>query len=319
MNALKSTAIRRLHNSIIVLLTLFTYTNLMGCVYIYFNHQPDDPKMELIKEKNLPTQEGKNLYLSTSAGDVRINSWDKNEVQVKIFGNERAKNKMNFNVEETSDGVQVEGKSTASSWLSFWKGTRVRYEIVIPQKYNSEASTSGGDVYLDDMTGNAKFRTSGGDIRVQKVIGKVDASTSGGDIRLMYISGPIKCRTSGGDVSVKESKGDFLASTSGGDISLQTANGKISASTSGGDIRIDYAGINQGIKLKTSGGDISLKVDYDFAGNINLASLGGDISCDLTMTAVTKKKSSALIGAANNGGPEVKCSTLGGDIRIRKR
>lgn len=312
-------SLKRLTRLSFLLLIVFTYTNLMGCVHISINQHPDDPKMELIKEKNLPTQEGKNLYLSTARGDVRINSWDKNEVQVKIFGNERAKNKMTFTVEEISDGIQVEGKSTASSWLSFWKSTRVRYEIVIPKKYNSKASTSGGDLYLDDLTGNVKFSTSGGDIKVQKVTGKVDASTSGGDIRLAYIVGPIKCSTSGGDISVKESKGDISTSTSGGDISLQISNGKVSASTSGGDIRVDYSGANQGIKLKTSGGDISLKVDSDFSGNIDLSSLGGDVSCDLPLTSITKKKSSALIGAANSGGADVECSTLGGDIRIRKR
>ncbi|MBM4176021.1 MAG: DUF4097 domain-containing protein [Ignavibacteria bacterium] len=303
----------------ILLLVFFTYTNLMGCIHLSFNHHPDDPKMELIKEKTLQTQEGKNLYLSTASGDVRINSWDRNEVQVKIYGNDRARDKMKFAIEESGEGIKVEGKSSTSSWLSFWKSTRVRYEIVIPKKYNSKASTSGGDISLDNLDGAVKFSTSGGDIRVQNVSGRVDASTSGGDIRLMSISGPIKCSTSGGDISIKESKGDVSTSTSGGDISLQCADGKIGASTSGGDIRVDYSGSNQGIKLKTSGGDISLKVDYDFAGNVDLSSLGGDVSCDLTMTAVTKKKSSSLIGAANSGGPEVECSTLGGDIRIRKR
>ncbi|MBU2445685.1 MAG: DUF4097 domain-containing protein [Bacteroidetes bacterium] len=312
-------SLKRLARLSFLLLIAFTYTNLMGCVHISVNQHPDDPKMELIKEKNLPTQEGKNLYLSTARGDVRVKSWDKNEVQVKIFGNQRAKNKMKFTVEASSDGIRVEGKSTTSSWLSFWKSTQVRYEIVVPNKFNCKLSTSGGDLHLDDLNGSVKLSTSGGDIRVQKINGTLDASTSGGDISLSYISGPIKCSTSGGDISVKEAKGNISTSTLGGDISLQCSNGKVSASTSGGDIRVDYSGANQGIKLKTSGGDISLKVDNDFAGNVDLSSLGGDVSCDLSMTAVTKKKSSALIGAANSGGPNIECSTLGGDIRIRKR
>ncbi len=319
MKTLKSTPIKKITNLVIILLALFTYTNLMGCVHVTINHSPDDYKLELIREKSFKTTDGKNLTVEASGGDVKINSWDKSEVTVKIYGNDRAKETMKFRLDETTDGVEVEAKRSGSAIFSFWKNIRLKFEISVPKNYNTKVNTSGGDISLMNLNGNVVFKTSGGDIKLGQVNGNVKLSTSGGDISASDINGYFKASTSGGDIKVKKFKGDTEVSTSGGDIWLQGQDGKISASTSGGDISLDYYGKNNGIKLSTSGGDINVKVDNDFNAEIDLSTLGGDVSSTLTLSKVIKKKSSVLKGTANAGGEKLECSTLGGDISVRTR
>lgn len=149
-----------------------------------------------------------------------------------------------------------------------------------------DAHTSGGDIILKAGTARAKLSTSGGNIEVDRAGGPTEVSTSGGDITINSVAQLLSATTSGGDVHAtitEPLKQDTLLSTSGGDVRVRMvkdAGFELDASTSGGDVRAEgltitiakggvgksrLAGnVNGGgprLKLRSSGGDISVRTD----------------------------------------------------------
>jgi DUF4097 and DUF4098 domain-containing protein YvlB len=255
-------------------------------------------ELKVLEERTYQISPGKNLKVEASSGDVKVTSWDKNEVYIKILGNSKAEDKVKIDFYNDEDNVEVIAKREHSFFGWFSSGIRLKFEIKVPIKFNEKIKTSGGDVYTKNVSGNLKISTSGGDISIENVSGVFDLSTSGGDISSMNF------------------QGDFEASTSGGDINLRGSDSKINASTSGGDIYLDYKGINKGIELSTSGGDIQIRLPEDFNATANMHTSGGSISCDLTANHAKKISSSRFEADLNNGGDPLYVKTSGGDIDI---
>lgn len=275
--------------------------------------------IKVLQEKTFPTQPGKNLYLSTSVGDVSITTWDRPEIYVKISGNRNAEKKMSFHFEPKNEGLSIYGKR--DSWLQwlFWSSLNLKYEIKIPSNFNAHINTSGGDIKVAGIKGSTKLETSGGDVVLMNSAGRSILSTSGGDIKVDGQSGDIKASTSGGDIIVRNTSGNLYVSTSGGDIVLDNKSGEVHANTSGGDISLSYRDANYGIYLGTTGGDILVKVPPEFSASADLHTTGGDVSCDLPVTRNGKWTSSAIKGDLNAGGKPLNCTTSGGDIKVVKQ
>ena len=245
-------------------------------------HTSMDDDLQIIKEKTFSISPGKDLAVDISSGDVVVTSWDKSEVNVKIWGNENAMQKMDFTLEGNEESVEViaKKKSSITSWFS---NIGLKIEIIVPKEFNVTVNTSGGDIKYGGVSGDAELNTSGG------------------------------------DVWGKNFGGNLNISTSGGDISLIGGNTKVTSETSGGDIKLDYIGENKGIDLSTSGGDIVIKLPEDFRASMDLSTSGGDVSCSLSMSNVRKTSGSELIGELNGGGEILSAHTSGGDITVKGR
>jgi DUF4097 and DUF4098 domain-containing protein YvlB len=235
--------------------------------------------LQLIKEKSFNISSGKELKVDISGGDVKVTSWNKSEVEVEIWGNENAMKKMNFSIEGNDELVKViaERKSSVTSWFS---NIQLKVEVKVPKEFNVDLNTSGSDIKYGGVTGNAVLNTSGGDIWGDKFTGDLDASTSGGDIFLFC------------------------------------SDAKINAETSGGDIKLDCDGVNRGIDLSTSGGDIDIKLPENINASVELSTSGGDVSCSLDMSNIKKLSESKLVGDINGGGEKLYAHTSGGDISL---
>ena len=291
----------------VLIMLLFTQTAL-----------PQD--LTLLHEKTFATNPGKLLKIVAQNGSVKIETWDKSEVYIKVLGNKKAKEKLEFKFEEEDWGVYISSKRKGGFWSFNWGNSpRVRFEIMVPKSYNGKISTAGGNIGVKNLTGNIEGKTSGGDLKLYNNVGNTNASTSGGDIIVKNSKGNTKASTSGGDISIVDFNGDLEVATSGGDIEMKGGNAKIDASTSGGDVKLDYWGENLGIDLSTSGGDITVYVPADFSAKANLKTSGGDISCELTTNNVVKISSSRFEADLNKGGKSLICRTSGGDIEVKKK
>lgn len=236
---------------------------------------------KLIHEKTFKISAGKKVVLNTDAGDIQITPWDKSEVYVKVVGNDNAAEKYDYTFDANSEEVRIEvEKKGGWSWFS---NINLKFEIKVPNNFNIEANTSGGDIKVGGVTGDIGLKTSGGDIWGDRF------------------------------------EGNFVAKTSGGDITLFCNNARIDANTSGGDIELEYTGSNKGIQLKTSGGDIDVKVPKDFNAIAELKTSGGDVDCNLTLNNVKRLSETKIDANINNGGAALVAITSGGDISVYKK
>ncbi|MBA4407027.1 hypothetical protein C0389_07125 [bacterium] len=258
-------------------------------------------ELRLIREKSFQMKDWQNVYVNASGADVKVESWDKQEVYVKIFSNRRAEEKMTFNVYQENEVVKVIVKRKGSFFNWFGGGISVRIEIMTPKNYNANVETSGGDIITTNTDGKLKVETSGGEISLFKHKGAMDLSTSGGDI------------------ICKETTGDLNAETSGGDIKIDLSEGKLYASTSGGDIIINYSGMNKGFQAETSGGDIQVKLPANFKAKAHFETSGGSITNNFSNSRSERVRRGEVDAEFNGGGEILKLETSGGDIRVDQK
>lgn len=285
---------------------------------VYPKTNSTDEKLKIMHDKTFSLLPGSNLILDASSGDVVISSWDKNEANIKILGNDPAKEKVDIIFKESKDGIKVQAKY---GWAlsNIFKKILLKFEVKVPHEFNVDASAAGGEIKLQDIRGKINAKTTGGQIDLVKLSGRITASTSGGDILFNELTGNIEIETSGGDIKGKQFSGNLKVSASGGDISLAGMDSKIQGSTSGGDIVLDYKGKNQAIELSTLGGDIIVTLPADFNASADLSALGGSVTCDFKGINAVKISSSKFEADINNGGNPLKLKTSGGEIVVKKK
>ncbi len=291
----------------------------IGLLGLLLNSNLVAGELKVLHEKTFDVNPGELLELYTSTGDVKITTWGENKVYVKVLGNSKAEKRFEFSFERTSRGVKIVAEKEGGSWFSWFSSVELKYEIKVPNEFDSYIKTSGGDIDLSGVMGNAELKTSGGDIEANNTHGDFLAKTSGGDIQLLSHNGDMELSTSGGDVETRNCEGSLDARTSGGDIKLETANGSVSAGTSGGDVELKYMGVNKGISLSSSGGDITAIIPSDLKADALLKTSGGDVTCRFSSAKANKITSSKYEGVFNGGGEKLSCSTSGGDVTVRER
>lgn len=270
----------------------------------------------LLFEKTISTEAGKELITSLIAGGITVSTWSQNEVNVKVYGNDEAEEKVIFSADATESGVKIEGKQKDSKSM---KNISIRVEIIVPKNYNIKLYSAGGSFKIEGVEGKVEANSSGGSISIDNTKGNLEAYTAGGNISIETSSGDIKASTSGGKISIEGFNGNVDASTAGGDINLVGQNGKIEASTAGGNVRLDYTGKNLGVDMSTLGGNITASLPGDFDANAEIGTLAGKITCDFAKVESENKVASHVKAKFNNGGETFKCTTSAGNIIVTRK
>ncbi len=266
------------------------------------------------------------IKLDTSGGSIKVGNVKRGSVDVDTSGGSIEVGDVNGDLKaQTSGGSIHTGKVTGESLVDT-SGGSIRVEGGGKQL---KAETSGGSVRVGPSDGNVDVDTSGGSIRIEPTKGNVKAVTSGGSIKIDNSSGEVFAETSGGSISIGGSVGLTVAETGGGSIKIENAKGAIEALTGGGSIIAEMIETDKQadthIKLKTSGGSITLFLPKNLAASI---------SADLKIThygrrdyriysdfpLVIKGKDSDEVtanGDINGGGDKIELMTTNGDITIK--
>lgn len=236
---------------------------------------------ELLEKLALKLEQSGNNVVVESKYGKRPRSWGRNWPPVTV--DIEVTLPRQFNLQATTSGGDISAESLRGNVKASTSGGDLRFDRV---EGDLDGRTSGGDITLREGTARAHLSTSGGNITVDRAGGPTDVSTSGGDIRINSVAELLRATTSGGNVyAVIDGpiRQDTLLSTSGGDVTVhigKTASYVLDASTSGGDvdargltITIDKGGIGKSrlvgsvngggpqLKLRSSGGDITLRAD----------------------------------------------------------
>jgi hypothetical protein len=271
-----------------VLISLLTF--LFGLVY----SQQDK------RNRTFQVKKGGELEVSVT-GDIHIVSWNKDEVSVYAKGIS----------DKDLDDLEIiqSGNNVIVKYYPGNSSSQVVFEIKIPEEFDLNLHTSGGDIVCEGtLGGTIKGKTSGGDIKFGTIKGKAEVSTSGGDITVDNIQGDGKLGTSGGDIHLGVVSGEARVNTSGGDIVVKSVGKSLKAHTSGGDLRIGDVGGEA--EVSTSGGDVKVgKV----SGKASLSTSGGDIELKGSTGFVSAHTSGGDIALENIYG-SIEAETSGGDV-----
>ena len=237
------------------------------------------------QKKSFTVNKGDLLDLSTRMGNITIDTWNKNEVNVvvrNILGSETDLLRM----EQKGNKVEVEFKGRDSH--------NVEFEVTIPSELNLDLSTGGGNIDLkNDLKGTIDASTGGGNISAKNISGKTDLTTAGGNVSVGNINSTADISTAGGDLKIGDVNGEADLSTAGGNVKVGTVGGNADISTAGGNISVEA--IDGNADVSTAGGNISVKM---VTGTADVNTAGGNIS---------------LSGATG----KVKTNTAGGNLSLK--
>ncbi len=235
--------------------------------------------------KTFSAEPGGKLVMKGPSGDVEISSWKSNSVEIKeellmdVFTREEAEEIL----ERSESSYSQEGSTIYVRAKDGRDEINRTYNVRVPEKFNLDIITSGGDMIVEGVTGTIELNTRGGDIEMTKMAGQCRVRTSGGDLIFKDISGSLQAQTSGGDVDLTDIFAETSVQTSGGDITLMNCKNTVRLQTSGGDIDIRQVAGN--LSAATSGGEISLT---DVRGAATAFTTGGDIELEITLTDFAK-------------------------------
>lgn len=282
-------------------------------------------------EKEFTTAPGGTLTVETDIGSIEIETSAGNTVRVEVtmIADTRSQSKAQkifdkFELSFNQSGNDIEIIGEYGDDRSFWDflshggdNFDVQFLITVPDKFNLDLETSGGDIAVGALDGTVRAETSGGDIRLAEVKGRLRVHTSGGNIDLTESSADADLQTSGGDITIERAEGPVTAHTSGGNVTIREALGVVDATTSGGNIRAYIVRQPQDdCRLSTSGGNVEVYLAGNISLDLDAKTSGGVVSTDFPVTVKGEIDEASLQGPINKGGPELYLRTSGGNIRL---
>lgn len=279
---------------------------LAAFISLIFSADLNAAENSVIQSKTFKVSSGDQLYIDANPGDVTINVWNKNEVEIRASGMD-SDDFNNLEMKQSGDIIRV-------SFNPRWSGTvDLDLIITVPNNLIIKVNSSAGDLTIkDNIEGKINLFTSGGDIIVKDVKGDLQIQSSGGDITTGNILGMAAIRTQGGDIKLGNIKSTSASvSTMGGDITVSSAESNTNIETLGGDIIVTKA--TGDLNARSSGGDV---VVGEFGGNsLRIETLGGDLKFGQTKGNVFAQTSGGdIYGGKITGSADVK--TNGGDINL---
>ena len=278
-------------------------------------------------EKTFDVQPDGRLDMDRISGSIEVNTWSRNRVEIiqEIRAEVSSESAFEDLVEreermyhQSGNTVEVEGVSQDQD--SLWDRLLDRDEnfdiqrkfvIRVPEHFNIDLNTSGGEITVTSLTGDVDLFTSGGRILLEAIEGSVDASTSGGNLIFSEIGGSVEASTSGGNVKIQHVVGEVDISTSGGNVEIVDVTDDVDAATSGGNMELENIGGD--VDAATSGGNIRA---IEILGDVVVATSGGNVTLRSIRGSVQATTSGGRI-VGEDLESELELNTSAGDIAIQ--
>ncbi|SUZ57836.1 uncharacterized protein METZ01_LOCUS10690 [marine metagenome] len=267
------------------------------------------------------------MDISTSSGDINLRNLT-GKITTLTSGGDIEGDNLSGRVSARTSGGSLQFSDVKGELNATTSGGDIGAENI---QGSTSLETSGGDINLYDLVGREIFaRTSGGEITARELIAEttIDLHTGGGDLDLEDITGDLEASTSGGNIDIMDVRGETKVWTSGGEINAEVVHGAFDGRTSGGDISLskiwDRQYEDHEIDVKTSGGDIVLTLPEDFPASFRLRVLspgrkpGEVILSDFPMEISASQAVTRGEGIINGGKFNVHVEASMGTIRIRR-
>ncbi len=253
--------------------------------------------------KTFNVNKGGTLKVNLMLGDISIDTWNKNEVNVSISDVDESQRSL-LNIYQSGNNVTVQFNGSGSHGKS-------DVRVTVPSEYNLNLETNRGDVSLsNNIKGSLRIDTRSGDISLAGVSGDLKALTNGGDITLGTITGNANATTYGGDITTGNVNGSLSLTTMGGDIHTQNISDKANINTKGGTISLKNIGGD--LNAETNGGDV---IAEDVGGDAIISTMGGSINVKKVSGSAELKTNGGnitLLGASRS----TSARTFGGNIKL---
>ncbi len=254
------------------------------CVSLAAQSQVIQPtKAERTTEtRTLPLAAGSTLKVKNINGFIRVEAWDREEVQFTgEFKPSSRDEQVKVVVEAGKGSMEIRGEYPKHSGWGSYQGPQCQMTLKVPRRVAPTLETVNGEVALGGTQGVAVIQTVNGGVRASDLEDTLKATTVNGTITLDKVRGCLTLQTVNGAIKGSGLDGQgkgIKAETVNGSIHLQVAGvkGRLKASTVHGGISFNAKGAEQ-IEVKKH------RVTALFPGSdqeIDLGTVNGAITLD---------------------------------------
>jgi hypothetical protein len=138
----------------------------------------------------------------------------------------------------------------------------------------------------------------------------------------------LKLSTRNGGIWIKNVDGNIEFETENGGVGLADLAGNVKGKTRNGGVSVKLSGTSwngNGLDVATQNGGVSLKMDENYAANIETGTLNGGFSSEIDALKIEKKdderygwRNKQINKSINGGGANIRVTTVNGGITIKK-
>ncbi len=236
-----------------------------------------------IEEHEYDFQKIKNLYLSSSFGEITVDTWQKSYAHLRIEkwvegigDHEKFLDELKLVEIYAGNTLRLEQKIPENR--VFFKSFGVKITMYVPESYGEyfEIKNSFGNIQVTGLKSKTCVSNSSGEIEVSDIDSDVIAGNSFGSVRIENIRGNVQISNSSGEINASNVDGDIYVKNSFGKVNIRKIGGKVEVESSSNPITVEDAG--NGVNVKNSFGEIILR---SVAGNIHAKSSNGRISVEM--------------------------------------
>ena len=223
------------------------------CVSLTAQSQVIQPaKAEKTTEtRTLSLASGSNLTVKNVNGFIRVEAWDREEVQFTGEFKPSSKDEQVKVVLEPGDrNLVIRGEYPKNSgWRWNYHSPECNMTLKVPRHVSANLETVNGEAVLNGTQGVAIISTVNGGIRAADLVDTLKANTVNGSITLDQVRGSLSLQTVNGTI-----KGSGLDGQGRG-IKAETVNGSIQFQLAGLKGRLKASTVNGGISFNAKGAE----------------------------------------------------------------
>lgn len=256
------------------------------------------------------------VHISNIAGEVKVNGWSRNEVEVT---GELGRNVEELIFERDGNRVTIKVKVPRNGG----RGIESDLHIQVPEASSLDVGTVSADINVSDVRGEQRLNTVSGDINTENF---------GSDLAIEAVSGDI-------EVAGQQSDTETDVNTVSGDITLFRIAGSVEAETVSGDLIIDEGSFDR-VTANAVNGDILFQAGLRDGGRFQAETVNGSVDVSFTEVVAGRFEIDTFNGKIDNcfgpkaertskytpgwelsfeegdGNARVEISTLNGSVKI---
>jgi Putative adhesin len=227
------------------------------------------------------------LRVDTSDANIRVDTWDKNTIDVHItssrykFGD----NGLRVIEHQNGDSVELELRYPHHVFVVQFGSYKVDIDIHMPRQGRVNLRTGDGSIELSNFKGDMDLESGDGHEQIEAVDGNLRARSGDGHIR---------------------ATGRFDA------LDLNTGDGRIEARILPGSTMASSWNVH------TGDGGVRLELPETFAADVDLHTNDGHINVEMPVTVDGRIGDKNIHGKINGGGNLLTIHTGDGSIRLEK-
>ena len=326
---------------------------LLSCLFaIQLPSSFAEREVEEVEEKEFKLGSGGTVKITANEGYVRVTTWARAEVSLKMTKHARGKNKrearnrlkeIDISVEHRGDRLTISEKDFGDQSYSIfdlldpdtWNELRGRitwvdFDVTVPQRTDLIIDTDEGDISVSEVEGDVEVDTDEGEVELRHIRSdRLSVVTDEGDFFLEDIepqgsasSGRMEIDTDEGDAEMVDIEtGRLKIESDEGDI---VADGlrcqRLDFYSDEGNIDAELDILRGGdYRCRTDEGEVVLYLPPDAAFDITARTQEGEIRSDFPLEVREVGDGERADDTVNEGGADVYLFTAEGDIRLRKR